>query len=325
MIEKIKVEEAVGKPLLHDITAIMDNGFKGVLFKRNQIIRKEDIEKLKDIGKEHIYVGELSKNQVHEEDAIKEIIDNLTDENISISDVSEGKITLRSKSRGIFVINRKLLKDINSIGDYTIATIRSFSKVGSGDKLAGARIIPLWTSRDQVNLASSLIKKDGPLLRVYPYKKLRVGALITGEEIFSGRIKDRFEEVLLKKLQEFDHDYLGAEILPDDPKKIVKTYEKFKNQGADLIVFSGGMSVDPDDITPTSIRNTGAEVISQGIPMQPGNMLMLAKDENTYLVGVPGASIHSEITSFDYILPRIFATIPIKKEDFIDMAEGGLL
>lgn len=324
MIEKIRVEDAVGLPLLHDFTAIMEDGFKGVLFKRGHVVEEGDIESLKNIGKDHIYVGEIEADQVHEEDAIAEISDALFGANIEASDVSEGKINLTSKVKGLFVIDRTLLRKINEIGDYTITCKRSYSKVEEGDRLAGARIVPLWTERGQVEEAKEILEA-GPVFEVKEFKKLKVGCIITGDEVYYGRIKDAFRPVLEEKLAEFEAEVLGYEFLPDDEDRLVATFEKFKEEGADLVIFTGGMSVDPDDITPRAIRETHAEVIVQGIPMQPGNMLMVARLGETYLMGVPGASIHSKITSFDFFLPRVFAGIDLKREDFLEMAEGGLL
>lgn len=324
MIEKIRVEDAVGLPLLHDFTAIMEDGFKGVLFKRGHIVEESDIEALKNIGKDHIYVGKLEEDQVHEEDAIAEISDALFGANIEASDVSEGKINLTSKVKGLFVIDRTILRKINEIGDYTITCKKSYSKVGEGERLAGARIVPLWTERGQVEKAKEILEA-GPIFEVKKFKKLKVGCIITGDEVYYGRIKDAFRPVLEEKLAEFGAEVLGYEFLPDDEDRLVATFEKFKEEGADLVIFTGGMSVDPDDITPRAIRETHAEVIVQGIPMQPGNMLMVARLGETYLMGVPGASIHSKITSFDFFLPRVFAGIDLTRDDFLEMAEGGLL
>ena len=324
MIEKIRVEDAIGLPLLHDLTAIMEDGFKGVKFKRGHIVKESDIEELKKIGKDHIYVGELEDNQVHEEDAISEIAPLLAGENIKISAVSEGKINLTSAEKGVFVINRELLRAINEIGDYTVTCKKSYIRVETGEKLVGARIVPLWTDKLQVDKAKEILS-HGPIFEVKKFRKLRVGCIITGDEVYYGRIKDAFKPVLEEKLGQFDAKILGFEFLPDDENMLIETYKKYKEAGADLVIFTGGMSVDPDDITPRAIRKTGADVIVQGIPMQPGNMLTVARDENTYLMGVPGASIHSKITSFDFFLPRVFAGIDLKKEDFLEMAEGGLL
>ena len=276
------------------------------------------------IGKDHIYAGNLEENQVHEEDAVIEIAPLIAGKNIEISHVSEGKINLTSKVKGLFIINRKLLKAINEIGDYTITCKRSYTIADKGTRLVGARIIPLWTERRQVEKAKKILR-EGPAFEVKEFKKLRLGCVITGDEVYYGRINDAFKPMLEEKLTQFDAEILGFEFLPDDEDRLVESYKKFREDGADLEIFTGGMSVDPDDVTPTAIRKTGANMIVQGIPMQPGNMLTVAKDGKTYLMGVPGASIHSKVTSFDFFLPRVFAGLDLKKEDFLEMAEGGLL
>ncbi|MDD7305003.1 MAG: molybdopterin-binding protein [Peptoniphilaceae bacterium] len=325
MIKKVKIEDAIGQPLLHDLTGIMADGFKGVVFKRNHIVQEEDLEKLRDIGKDHIYVGELDKDCVHEEDAISEVAPLLIGDNISLSKPSEGKISFTSKVFGLFTINRQALLELNQRGIYTFATIKSYSTVKKGDKLVGARIVPLYTDRKEVEIIKEIGKKYGPIFEVREFKKLKVGVIITGSEIYYGRIKDLFEPIIRKKIAFFDGKIQGIKKCPDDLEMIEEISQEFLDEGCDLIVFSGGMSVDPDDLTPRVIRSMSDKFIIQGLPMQPGNMLTVGKNKQTYLVGVPGASIHSEITSFDFFLPRIFAGIDLKKSDFTEMGEGGLL
>jgi molybdenum cofactor synthesis domain-containing protein len=325
MIRKVKIEEALGKHLLHDMTGIMADGFKGVVFKRGHLVSEEDLETLRKIGKDHVYVGELDSNQVHEEDAIKQVAPLLIGENIKLSDTSEGKISFTSKVHGLFTLNRQALLDLNERGIYTFATIKSYSPVNGGDMLVGGRIVPLYTTRDEVCHIVSLAKKYGPVFEVVEFKKLKVGVVITGSEIYYGRIKDLFEPVIRKKLEPYKAQILGIEKCPDDLDMIKSACQKFLDQGADLVVFSGGMSVDPDDLTPSVIRAMSDDFIIQGLPVQPGNMLTVGKVKNAYLLGVPGASIHAEITSLDLFLPRIFAGLDLKKSDFTEMGEGGLL
>lgn len=325
MLKKIRVEDAIGKPLFHDLTGIMADGFKGVVFKRGHIIKKEDIEKLKDIGKEHIFVGELDDGFVHEEDAIKNVADYLIGENTYYKGPKEGKISIKAENKGLFIINRKALFDLNMIGDYTLATIPSYSCVKKDQNLVGARIVPLYTKEENVEEFKKIAQKYDTIFEVKKFHKLKIGVIITGNEIYTGRIKDLFEPVIRKKLKAYDKEILGIEKCPDDKDYIKNMAQKFLDRGADLIVFSGGMSVDPDDLTPTIIKELSDKFIIQGLPVQPGNMLTVGKKAGAYLVGVPGASIHADFTSFDIFLPRFFAKLDLKKKDFIELGEGGLL
>lgn len=324
MIKKVKIEEALGKPLLHDITGIFPGGFKGVMFERGHIIGQEDIDKLKDIGKNHVYVGDLGPGLVHEEDAALDLAKEVCGPGTYFTKPREGKIDIKAQSKGLLKINIGGLNAINSLGDYTIATVYNNNRQDIDDKLAGLRIVPLWTDQALVDRAIDLARKHFPIFEIRPFERLKVGTIITGSEIYYGRVKDAFEPVLRRKFSYFDTDILGFVKCPDDKSYIKEAMEEFLAQDVDLIVFTGGMSVDPDDLTPSVIKEASDRFIIQGVPIQPGNMLTLAMKGQTYLLGVPGASMHAQITSLDMVLPRIYAKEYLKREDFTVLGEGGL-
>ncbi len=322
-MRKLKVEEAIGETLCHDMTAILEDGFKGVKFKRGHVIREEDIAELKKIGKDHIYVWEPEADEVHEDDAAKALTEVLCGKGVVFSGPSEGKMSIKAARRGLFVLNREGLRAVNKVEDYTVATIPGYYTVEEGQNLAGARIVPLVTKRANVEEAVSIAKQYAPILQVLPYKPLKAGVIITGSEVYYGRIQDAFEPIMRAKLGEYGAEILGVVKCPDDLDRIIAAIESLCEQGAELILLTGGMSVDPDDLTPTAMRKSG-ELVFQGLPMQPGNMLTVAVKGNTTLIGVPGASMHSKTTSLDVFLPRIFAGIPVTKEEIADTGEGGL-
>ncbi len=323
-MRKIPVEQAVGHTLCHDMTAILDSGFKGVKFKRGHVITEADIPELLNIGKSHIFVWEPGADEVHEDDAAIAVADAMCGPGLSRSEPSEGKVTITASARGLFCINSEALKKINLVEDYTVATRPGLLPVETGEKVCGARIIPLVTKRANVEKAVELAREGYPVLSVLPYKPLRAGVIVTGSEVYYGRIEDKFIPIMSKKLAYYGAEQLGSVKCPDELPTISAAIDGFLRRGAELILLTGGMSVDPDDLTPTAIRNTGARVVAQGVPMQPGNMLMLAYLGQTLLVGVPGASMHSKTTALDYFLPRIFAGLEIRKEDIAGLGEGGL-
>jgi molybdenum cofactor synthesis domain-containing protein len=324
-MKKIKVEDAVGKTLCHDLTAIMADGFKGVKFKRGHVIEEKDIEEMKNMGKYHVFVWEDNVEEIHEDDASRLVIDEALGENVYFEGPSEGKISVRASCNGLYVLNEKALLEINQLPDYTFPSIRNKSMVKKSQLLCGARIIPLVTSKENVDAAIKIAKTNNPIFEVRPFHKLKSKILITGQEIYDGRIEDAFEEILKKKLDFYESDYLGSVLCPDDEEFILREINKAIEEGTELVLITGGMSVDPDDLTPTAIKKTGAEMICQGVPMQPGNMLTIARLNNTHIVGVPGASMHSDITSLDIFLPRIFAKDEIKKDEIAYYCFGGLL
>ena len=323
-MKKIRVEDAIGETLCHDMTAILADGFKGVKFPRGHVIREEDIPALLDMGKAHIFAWEPEANEVHEDDAARALVEVMCGEGVAYSEPSEGKFTILATNEGLFCINTDALIEINSVDDFTVACRKSHTAVYTGDKLAGARIVPLVTKQSNVDAAVKIARENAPVLSVKPFRRLKTGVIITGSEIYNGRIKDCFEEILCAEFLAFDLPYLGAIVCDDDTQMILDAIETHRKSGAELILLTGGMSVDPDDLTPGAIRATGAEIVTQGVPMQPGNMLTIAKLPDVTLVGVPGASMHSAVTSLNVFLPRILADVEITKADIARLGNGGL-
>ena len=323
-MRKIRVEDAVGQALCHDITGIFPDGKKGAMFKRSHIIQPEDIPRLMDIGKNHVFVWEPEADEIHEDDAALAAADVVCGDGVTFDKTpSEGKVQMNAARRGLFRVNRVALRKINSVGDYTIACLPDLTSVSDGQKLGGIRIVPLVTKRVTVEAMIKAANENPPVFTVLPYKALKCGVVITGSEVYFGRIMDKFEPIMRKKLGKFDAEFLGAEKCPDDLGMLLSAIAGFKAKGAELILLTGGMSVDPDDLTPTAIRSCGASVVTQGVPMQPGNMLTIAYLEGTVLIGVPGASMHSPTTSLDVFLPRVFAGIEITPDDIPGLGDGG--
>lgn len=323
-MRKIKVEDAIGETLCHDMTGVNDKGVKCTMFKRGHIITKADIPGLLNIGKSHIYAWEPQANEVHEDDAALALAQVICGENLTYNKKpSEGKIQITATQKGLFCLNRDALRKINSVDDYTVACLPNYMKVTTGQKLCGLRIVPLVTKRKNVKEVVRLAEENAPVMSVRPYKPLRCGVIITGSEVYTGRIEDKFEPIISKKLQDFGAVQLGFKKCPDDTEQILQAIEEFVKQGAELILLTGGMSVDPDDVTPVAIRQSGAQLITQGIPIQPGNMLTMAYLDKTMLIGVPGASLNFPTTSLDLFLPQVFAGIKITKEEIAGYGEGG--
>ncbi len=321
-MKKIKVEEAVGMTLCHDITAMRD-GFKGALYKRGHVITEEDIPQLLDIGKKTIFVWEENAGEIHEEDAALRMAAMAPVELAHYTGPSEGKMQLMADQRGMFRVNVELQREINSIGDITITSLPDHYPVEAGARIASMRIVPLVTQEEQIIQAEKLCEGK-KLFDLRPYQQRKVGIIITGSELYNGRIKDKFEPVARKKLEPYPADILGVTICDDELDMLDNAAKAFLEQGADLLIFSGGMSVDPDDLTPTAIRTLGADVITHGVPSQPGNMTLVAYLDDVAILGVPGAAISSPTTMFDVLLPQVFTGDKLTKADLIKLGDGGL-
>ncbi len=321
-MKKINVQDAIGRKLCHDITE-MNDGFKGVAFPRGHMIQEEDVEHLKNIGKRHVYVWEENAGEIHEDDCARRLAAMAPVTGAHYTGPSEGKVLLIADQRGLFRVNRRLLETIDSFGDITICTLPDHYPVEAGARLASMRIVPLVTQEAQILQAERLCAEE-TLLKLLPYQPRKIGVVITGSEVYSGRIPDQFEPVVRGKMQQYPSEILGVTICDDDLDGIVAAAKAHLERGADFLIFTGGMSVDPDDLTPTAIRQLGAEIVTYGVPAQPGNMTLVAYLGDVPILGVPGAAIKLPTTIFDVLLPQIFAGEKITKEELTNLADGGL-
>lgn len=321
-MKKIQVEHAIGMELCHDITEMRD-GFKGAVFKRGHIIREEDIPKLLDVGKRTVFVWEENAGELHEEDCARRMAAMAPVEGAHYTEPSEGKVLLMADTRGLFRVDRELLRELNSIGDITISTLPDHYPVEAGARLASMRIVPLVTKEEQILQAERLCA-ERKLLDLRPYQSKKIGVIITGSEVYSGRIKDKFEPVVRAKMKQYPAEIVGVTICDDNLDMIVSAAKAHLDKGADFLIFTGGMSVDPDDLTPTAVRQLGADIVTHGVPSQPGNMTLVAYLGDVPVLGVPGAAISLPTTIFDVLLPQIFAGQRITKAELIGLGDGGL-
>ncbi|GBF11934.1 molybdopterin molybdenumtransferase [Tepidibacillus sp. HK-1] len=322
MLKEIKVEDAIGYALAHDLTKIVPGEFKGRAFKKGHIITEEDIPELLKIGKEHIYVIVLEKGYLHENEAAIRMAKAITGQHVLTNEPHEGKVTLTSEIYGLAKVNEEIVHQINTIPDLALATVLNNKIVQPGAKLAGTRALPLIVEEKYIEQVEA-ITKGKTVIGVKPFKLFKTGLVTTGSEVFKGRIKDRFGPVIEKKLKAFGSELVEQRFAPDDVEQIKAEIKYFLDKKVDMVLLSGGMSVDPDDRTPFAIREMATEVITQGTPMLPGSMLMVAYSENTPILGLPGGVLHDPFTAFDVVLPRILVGEKVTKEEIIRLGYGG--
>ncbi|GAB1476424.1 molybdopterin-binding protein [Bacillota bacterium] len=320
----IKTEEAVGQVLCHDITQIVRGVTKDAAFRKGHVIREEDIPILLSVGKDHIYIWENDETLLHEDEGAAILRDICMGENISATGPKEGKIELFAADDGLLVINVTQLDAVNALGDMMIASRHGGFAVKKGDKLAGTRVIPLVIKKDRM-AAAKAAAGDQPIMKVIPFKVKRVGIITTGNEVYHGRIKDDFTPVVIDKIAELGANVARQVTLDDNHEKITAAIREMLDAGMDMVLCTGGMSVDPDDKTPLAIRNSGVNIVSYGAPVLPGAMFLLAyAGDGRPVLGLPGCVMYAKRTMFDLALPYIMADVPITKEQLTQYGEGGL-
>ena len=324
-MKTIRVHDAVGSILCHDITQIVPGESKGPVFRKGHMVREEDVEVLLQVGKEHLYVFESLPGMVHENDAAARIIAAVAGCNLTHTDPKEGRIDLLAACDGLLRINVPVLNRINSLGEISVATIHTMQHVTKGRPVAGARVVPLMIEDEKLRQLEAFVSR--PVIEVLPLRRAKVGVVTTGSEVFYGRIQDAFGPVLRKKFAALGSTVVGQTLTSDEVPMTAGAIRDFLDQGADLIVVTGGMSVDPDDRTPTAIRASGAEVASYGAPVYPGAMFLLAYAQGAAgrvpVLGLPGCVMYHKASIFDLIVPRLLAGIEVSAADVAALGHGG--
>ena len=325
MLKKIRVEDAVGKPLSHDITEIRPGEFKGAAFRKGHTVCDEDICHLQKLGKNHLYLINLDKDEIHENQAASILANGLAGTGIVWhDDPKEGKICLYAETDGLLVVDKANLASFNMVDEVMCASLHSYTLVKKGQQVAATRAIPLVMKRTPVERAAAIARKNGGTVSVHQLKNSKVGIVITGNEIFNGLIKDKFAPILNKKIESLGSTVSGIDFAPDDESLIQQVIKKHKDNGCDLILLSGGMSVDPDDVTRKGISQAGATEMHYGAAALPGAMFMVAYIGKTPLIGVPACGLHHKVTVLDLILPRVLIGEHIGKKELAFIGHGGL-
>lgn len=325
MLKKIKIENAVGTQLSHDITEIRPGEFKGPAFRKGHTVCDDDICRLQKLGKNHLYLIDLDDDEIHENQAASMLAKALAGQGITWEDnAKEGKISLHAALDGLLKVDTFSLASMNMIDEVMCATLHSGTLVKKGDLVGATRAIPLVMKRAPVERAAAIAAQNNGTLQVLILKKATVGLVITGNEVYHGLIEDRFASILSEKIKSLGSRVMDITFAPDDEEKINDAIQAHIDRGCDLLLLSGGMSVDPDDITRKAIRKAGAIKIQYGAAVLPGAMFLTAYIGNIPLLGVPACGLHHKTTVLDLVLPRILAGEKIGKKELAFMGHGGL-
>ena len=325
MLTKISLEDAVGTQLVHDITEIRPGEFKGPAFRKGHTVCDEDICHLQKLGKNHLYLVDMEDDEIHENQAAIMLAHGLAGENIVWEDdPKEGKIGLRASIDGLLRVDTTSLAAFNLVDDVMCATLHNHTFVSQDELVAATRAIPLIMKRAPIERAVAIAAQNGGVVSVKPLRKVEAGLIITGNEVYHGLIEDRFAPILTEKIKALGSHVAGIEFAPDDEDLIGRAIGRHLSDGCDLLLLSGGMSVDPDDVTRKGIRKAGATEMYYGAAALPGAMFLVAYIEDVPLLGIPACGLHHRITALDLVLPRILAGERIGKKELAFLGHGGL-
>ncbi|MBP7332197.1 MAG: molybdopterin-binding protein [Firmicutes bacterium] len=323
-LQTIRVEEAVGKILSHDITKVVKGETKGASFKKGHVIKLEDIPELLKLGKENIYILELDQTDIHEDVAGIRLGTAVSGEGTTWNEPKESRVNIFAQHDGLHKVNIPALEEINELPEVILSTLPNNTVVKKGDMLAGTKVIPLVVPEQTVLAAENICRQAGWVVKVLPFLSCQIGVVITGNEVYKKRIRDGFGPVIKEKVKAYGSSVMRVDFAPDNVNIIGGKIEKMAEDGADIIIVTGGMSVDPDDVTPKAIQLTGARVEKYGAPALPGAMFMLAYLGDIPIMGVPACGMFFKTTIVDLLLPRLLAGEKVTRRDIIALANGGL-
>ncbi len=330
-MKKIPVHESVGTIIAHDITEIRSDEFKGSAFKKGHVVKEEDICHLQRLGKENLYILEVGQDEMHEDEAAWALATALKGEGVEIDgEPREGKINLVAARDGLLKIRKEALLALNMLGEVMCASMHDNTLVRQGQVVAGTRAIPLVIKKSVVVEAVRVAGES--VLSVKSIRKPRAGIVVTGNEVYYGRIKDAFAPVIKDKIAQFGGEVVGLYYAPDDASHIAGRLRELMEAGADLLITTGGMSVDPDDVTRQAIRSVGASDMAYGSAVLPGAMFLSAHVRTGHncpsrevpVLGVPACGMYSKITVLDLVLPRVLAGERIGRRELAELGHGGL-
>lgn len=324
MIKKVKVEDSIGMVLAHDMTKIIPGEFKGAAFKKGHVVKSEDIDELKSMGKNHIYILELDENLIHEDEASTRIAKAAAINGVELIGPHEGKVNFKAKEKGLLKINIDGLLKVNEIEGVVVATLHTNTLVEKGKIVAAAKLIPLVTEKEKIELVEKICSEVGGIVSLKKVNSYKVGIVVTGTEVYEGIIKDKFAPLLRQKMDDYGCSVVDVLYAKDDESMIRGCIEDLIGRGCEVIITSGGMSVDPDDLTSSVIRSVSDNVVTYGSPVIPGAMFMLAYKGDIPILGLPACGMFFKVTVFDLIFKRVIAGEKVTKKDMASLAHGGL-
>lgn len=321
----IPLNQAIGKVLAHDVTEIRPGEYKGPAFKKGYVIKEEDLPHLQRLGKENLYVLDIPPGYVHEDTAASRLAPALAGPGIVYDpEPSEGKISLKAGRRGLFKVNIEALVDLNMQADIICSSRHNNLLVEQGETLAATRVIPLIIEEHNLVAGIRVAEASGGIFSVKKLASPHVGIVITGNEVTNRVVEDRFSPILKKKFHSYHCNVQEILFVPDKKEQIVRGINQLLDRGAGLLVVAGGMSVDPDDVSPAAIAAAGAKDMVYGTPVLPGAMFMYGRFSTIPVLGVPACALYYRATVLDLLLPRVLAGEIITRRDLATMAHGGL-
>ncbi len=317
----IPIEQAVGKILGHNIV-----GSEGRrVLRKGRLLSEADIDKLRAIGRSQIHVAELAADDVDENSAARRIANAILGDNFRLSKVATGRVNIYAQQLGLLRVDADALFALNRLAGVTLATLPANAVVQPGKMVATIKIIPYALSAEIVAAATASVT----ILTLTPLQAKSVGMILSGFPTAQERIVRSFDNAIRPRIEALNAQLTEIAFVPLEDEQgeanLASAIEQLVER-VDLLILAGDTAImDRHDIAPNAIERAGGQIEIFGVPVDPGNLLLLGYKDFRPIIGAPGCARSPKDNIVDIVLPRLLAGDHLTAEDIISFALGGLL
>jgi len=317
----VSPDEALGSTAVHSIR-------KGdLVLKKGTVIGPAEVAALKGAGVSEVVVSRLEPGDVTEDEAAAEIARAVAGKGVRFDRAFTGRCNLFAETAGVLIVDKGAVDRLNRIDEaVTLATLSEFKPVVEGEMIATVKIIPFAVASAQRDAALAEAAKAKPVIRIAPYKIRKIGIVSTLLPGLAPKVVEKTLKVMADRIAPTGASIIAERRVPHDQTSLAKAVDELLNSGAELLVVFGASAIaDRRDVIPAALESVGGEIEHFGMPVDPGNLMLVGKARGVAVLGAPGCARSPKENGFDWVLMRLLAGLPVGREDITGMGVGGLL
>ncbi len=317
----VPVGDAIGATAVH---SIRQGDF---VLKKGTLIGKSEIAALKAAGIAEITVARVESGDVSEDQAAADIAVAIKGDGVRVDRAFTGRCNLFAEKAGVLLVEKKSVDALNRIDEsITVATLAAFKPVVEGEMIATVKIIPFAVDRTDRDEAVSAAVKATPVIRVAPYKVRKIGVVSTLLPGLASKVIEKTLKITTTRIAPAGAEIIAERRVAHEQGALSRAIDELLDAGAELVIVFGASAIaDRRDVIPAAVEAVGGQIEHFGMPVDPGNLMLIGKVRGQPVLGAPGCARSPKENGFDWVLMRLLAGIPVTREDITGMGVGGLL
>ena len=312
------IDEADGGILAHSVKR------EGLVLKKGEVLTPSHVDSLRRAGLTEIVVAQLEKGDIGEDEAAALVAQAVAGENLRVDPAFTGRANLFSTCAGVLVADSDLVDAVNDVDEQvTLATLPPFRTIVPGEMIATVKVIPFAVSRSLVDRA--IDAAQGRRLRVAAFAPLRVGIASTILPGLKPTTIDKTLRVMAERLAPAGATIVDDIRVPHESDALVGAIRKLRETSDLIVVFGASAITDRRDVIPAALTAAGGRIEHFGMPVDPGNLLLIGELDGAPVLGAPGCARSPKENGFDWVLHRMLAGLPVRSSEIRRMGSGGLL